>query len=76
VYAYFLAPVEDANLGGNVEITQYLAWLISFIALLRRHVLNDIYLNCFNVKQEEEPRRRAMTRGRISKTDGERVGED
>jgi len=34
--------------------------ILSIVILLQLHILNDIYLNCFNIKEREEARVRGM----------------
>jgi hypothetical protein len=34
--------------------------LLPNVILLQLHILNDIYLNCFNIKEREEARVRGM----------------
>jgi hypothetical protein len=50
----FICAHTKADLERNTEITWYVAWPIIFVLVLSRHILSDIYLNCFNTKGEEE----------------------
>jgi ribulose 1,5-bisphosphate synthetase/thiazole synthase len=34
--------------------------ILSIVILLQLHILNDIYLNCFNIKERKEARVRGM----------------
>jgi hypothetical protein len=40
-----------------------------------RHVLNDIYLNCFNIKDKNNIRGREMAIGCTNRRDGKRIWE-
>jgi hypothetical protein len=40
--------------------------ILSIFILLQLHILNDIYLNCFNIKEREEARVRGMVIGQTN----------
>jgi hypothetical protein len=54
------ADIRAIRHQGNQTSGQSAVLILSIVILLQLHILNDIYLNCFNIKERKEARVRGM----------------